>query len=245
MPLTVLGQAHHTVAELQDLLAKDDHLILMMYAAYAPRMADVAVQDPTWLADWGALQNRYSAAKDQATKAISNARLSVGTPNQMIPAEAAFQALAKATKQNPDRITKGDLQDLSNRLMNLGISPDYSGTPQPRWGSDLDQIIRDALKPLTIPLDAAEKKLKDLFDDNPVSEPTHYPKTWLLAILGVIGGILGLRWASRTVSENKKYALPALNAAATLQPELIPIAIAADTFHKSLPTTAVVEEKKP
>lgn len=97
-----------TVADVQDLLANWD-----------PRMAALNAQavglDPDILTDLAALTNRYNSAAGAAKKAISDTGWDP-VPVAMRPMQSAYDAILGALKQVPGTITKGDYDDVNQRV---------------------------------------------------------------------------------------------------------------------------------
>lgn len=100
-----------------------------------------------FLADYNALVSRWTKARDDETD-----RFYV-LPIEIAPALDGWNHLMHAVRQAwrdelpnppPDQtppVTKGDLQDLNDRLTAAGGKPDYSNTPQPDARDDFDLRI--------------------------------------------------------------------------------------------------------
>lgn len=142
--MTVAGQ--ESVAELADLLRIHDDLNTKLANAYAAFSPAWVAKDPAafeaWTNDWNAYQARYQKAHDGAEKVIDVAKLDVVTPDTLIPAQGAYDAVMKALEQNypPDGAPRatGDFADLVDRLSAAGA--DVSGLVplQPTPGIDAD-----------------------------------------------------------------------------------------------------------
>jgi hypothetical protein len=137
--MTILGKA--TVAELKDLVANKDCVIAQLEKAYSAIVSnwasnDIAAQSD-WFADWNSFMVRYGSARKTAEAAFTAAHLTT-TPNDMIEAQGPWDAILRALKQVDGTVSKGDLQDLDNRLQAAGGNPDYSMCPQPTVNTDVD-----------------------------------------------------------------------------------------------------------
>jgi hypothetical protein len=131
----------YTVAELSDLLkAKDEEMHAMdtAYNAYAPNWHGPDADN--FANDWHALQARYASARTAATNTIANA--SSWIPANMNPADGDYHAVINSLIQVEGTTTKGDLQDLYNRLSAAQKKPvegpDFK-VSQPTKGSDADE----------------------------------------------------------------------------------------------------------
>lgn len=167
--MTIFGS--YTVAELIDLLAAKDYEIGQIQQAIDSRHGNPV--DATFAADWKAVQDRYNAAKTVANAAIALAKVTPG-PNSMILADSEYQGVLKAVKQDPSTITKGDLQDIHNRLDAAGSTPVYPKMPQPDPDSDFEEN--------------AIKTLDKLPGGGPPSPPMPW---WKKALIGA-GGVVAL-----------------------------------------------------
>src|SRR5215471_20284645 len=150
-----------TVAELKDLVAAKDYTISQLGKARdAFQWGDPAAASD-WDSDFTALKVRYALARAMADAAFGRAALMLTTPNALIPAPLEWDAIIKAIRQNPDTQTKGDLQDLSDRLNAAGQKVDYSNTPQPKKGQDADlNVYKQADTVIKKGEDAAKKGTK-------------------------------------------------------------------------------------
>lgn len=166
--MTIFGS--YTVAELIDLLSAKDYEIEQIQKAIDSRKG--AAVDATFAADWKALQDRYNAAKTVANAAIAIAKVTPG-PNSLIVADSEYQGVLKAVKQDPSTITKGDLQDIHNRLDSAGSAPSYPNMPQPDPDSDFEEN--------------AIKTLDKLPGGGPPSPPMPWWKKGLIAASAVVG----------------------------------------------------------
>jgi hypothetical protein len=132
--MTVLGR--HSVGELRDWLASIDYEMAQIASAYGLFAPVWQAQDPgshqDWAADWAALQTRYGAARGRAQSLLARARLELGIPDSVLPAEDEWQAVRHALARTPGQVAKGDLQDLYARLEGAQGKPvDVSRVPQP------------------------------------------------------------------------------------------------------------------
>jgi len=108
-----------TIADLRQLIkAKDDEL-----AQIEKHLRDTPGKvDPDWLSDWKALKDRYAKVRDAAQKAMGQSGGFLGPADRFFEgftsAKQYYDALLKALQQSyPDlHVTKGDLQDLFNRM---------------------------------------------------------------------------------------------------------------------------------
>lgn len=186
--MTILGQ--YTVAELEDLIAAKDYAVNQLsYAYFGDAGKHDLHKDITWPADFTALSIRYNDAKSKAQNLISALKVSNPLiPNNLIPADATYKAILKSLRTSPNTISKGDLQDLSNRLAALGIQTDYSAMPQPKSGSDIEL---SALKAANVALAPFE---------HPIPSPKKHPVIWIAGILGLIAGYFGIRAVGRVAA---------------------------------------------
>src|ERR1700722_18450202 len=174
--MTILGQ--YTVAELEDLIAAKDYAVNQLsYAYFGDAGKHDLHKDSTWPTDFTALSIRYNDAKSKAQGMATALKASNPLiPNNLIPADAAYKAVLKSLRASPTTISKGDLQDLSNRLAALGIQTDYSGMPQPKSGSDIEMSVLKATNVALAPF------------DHPIPPPKKHPTLWIVGILGLIAG---------------------------------------------------------
>ena len=130
--MSVLGK--QTVAELKDLLAAKDYTVGQLDRAYADFAPSWVNRDPQgftdWTSDWNALHRRYESARASAQRAIDLAKVNV-LGDSLIVADVEYHGMLTALKQVDGTITKGDLQELVNRITAAGKAPDLSQTPQP------------------------------------------------------------------------------------------------------------------
>jgi hypothetical protein len=190
--MTLLGKP--TVAELKDLLAAKDYTIGQLDRAYADFAPTWVARDSAaftdWTSDWNAFHKRYDTARTAAQRAIDFAKLNVA-PESLLVAEDEYGAVLKALKQIDGTITKGDLQDLYDRIAGAGKTPDLSRTPQPA-ATDMDLRAYSAadrtLKAVEAVGKAAAKPAASLFT----------PRTVLLGFL-CVGLIAGVAAAARRV----------------------------------------------
>jgi len=130
----------YTIAELRDLLvAKDQEIDAMLnaYNAFAPSWHGSDADD--FANDWHALQSRYASARTAASSAIANASSFI--PDNMNPADSEYRAVIGALIAHEGTVSKGDLQDLYNRLSAAQKKPvEAPGfhVAQPTKGTDAD-----------------------------------------------------------------------------------------------------------
>jgi hypothetical protein len=186
--MTILGQ--YTVAELEDLIAAKDYAVNQLsYAYFGDAGKHDLHKDPTWPTDFTALSIRYNNAKTKAQNLISALKVSNPLiPNNVIPADAPYKSILKSLRASPNTISKGDLQDLSNRLAALGIQTDYSAMPQPKSGSDIELSAFKAANVALAPL------------EHPIPSPTKHPTLWIVGILGLVAGYFGVRAVGRVAA---------------------------------------------
>lgn len=142
--MTVAGVP--SVAELRDLVAAKDFEMAAMTKSYADWSPAWVAKDPAgyidYTNDWDALQKRYASARHMADNDFSGVGTviaSAALDETQIPAADGWNAILSALKRDPTTISKGDLQDLYNRIVASGApSPDFTGMPQPKKGSDAD-----------------------------------------------------------------------------------------------------------
>lgn len=161
--MTILGQ--NTVDELRDLVAAKDYTIAQIDKAYAPFASAWRARDASaaeaWEADFAALRRRYAAAKVLAAEAFTRAQFTVGVRDSLIPASVEYDAILKAIRKDPNVQSRGDLQDLSDRLAAQGVRIDYAKTPQPKAVDEDLQVYKGADTLLKKGEAAAEKAAKD------------------------------------------------------------------------------------
>jgi hypothetical protein len=145
---TLLGD--WSLAELQELLAAKDKEFQVLDSAYANTSANQWSNPQVqadWVSDWMALKNRYNQAKSTALNVISVANSNfLAPPLTMTTAEPYYTNVLRAIKQNPNTITKGDLDDVHNRLNSIKPIPAYT-VPQPSKANDFATTVSQALAP--------------------------------------------------------------------------------------------------
>jgi hypothetical protein len=156
---TLLGM--HTVAELKDLLAAKDYQLAQLGQAFS-KATGWATSDPTsyaaWQTDFSALMQRYNAARTQAQAIVDANSASIIPANMDVTGEGPYELVLAAIHHDPEQT--GDLTDLDRRLTKgAGVTADYSQTPQPTSGSDVDLSVYQgagkALDAVGLPKDAA------------------------------------------------------------------------------------------
>jgi len=152
----VLGQK--SLADVQDFLTSVRYRMQQMAAALG-QVDPSKVKDHSAFAslmvDAGNLKTRVSRADAAATAAISSAV----TPLAYTPAQAVYDGLVKAMRQNapPDGapLSRGDYVDVVNRIKQVGgVAVDLSQVPQPR-AADPDRTFLNQSAPLAYGVDAA------------------------------------------------------------------------------------------
>lgn len=138
--MTFLGA--HTVPELADWLDALDFQVTQMQAAAASSSGAWATRDAAgfaaWSRDWAAFLARYGAAR-----AAGRARIAAAA-TELLPAtantcEAEWQAVEAALNAAPGGPSAPEnFQGLYARLAAARGAVDFSGTPQPRRGTDAD-----------------------------------------------------------------------------------------------------------
>lgn len=137
--MTLFG--HHVVSELKDLLNTKDFVISKVEARRgSPAFA--TMPDGTWDEDWATFKARYAKAHAKAMVKIivfdsdATKALSLGTNAvraSLVPCEDEYQAVLKALTRIEGNISKGDFQDLYNRI-DPTRTIDFSAMPQPTAG---------------------------------------------------------------------------------------------------------------
>jgi hypothetical protein len=142
----------YSVAELADLLVAKDQEMKALEDAWRKYDAQWMSYDPAadnaWMADFNLLKNRYGAARVKASASVAAAE-SAHEDEKNIGADAEFKGVIASLKQDPTTVSKGDLQDLWDRLQNAmttralltGQKPQIIPAPnvwQPAKGSDAD-----------------------------------------------------------------------------------------------------------
>jgi hypothetical protein len=138
----ILGQ--HTVAELRYLVAAKDvqtGALVDQAAKYRPAWeAKDKAQADEWFRDFAAYRARYAEARKKAAAQFAWADNHTSVSDNVVPAEAEWQAVIRAVKQAGDSgpETKGDLIDLHRRFWDAGGPSFTSQVPQPSASSDVD-----------------------------------------------------------------------------------------------------------
>ena len=141
--MSVLGNP--AIPDLQALIAAKDYALNQIgnaYNAFASQWAqqDLAAQ-ADWFNDWGALLNRYGAAKQESSSWMAVESDLTLTPSLTPVPQNYWDDILKAVQQSypVSTTTKGDLDDLNNRLIAAsGKNIDYSQMPQPPADADLE-----------------------------------------------------------------------------------------------------------
>ena len=188
--MTVLGQ--QTVAELRDLLAAKDYTVRQIEQAYKDFASTWEKRDASaftdWTADWHTFRRRYDAARASAQHAIDGAKLNP-LSDSLLPADAEYQGVLHALKQVDGTITRGDLQDLYNRITAAGKTPDVSQTPQPK-APDEDLRAYKAADTAVKAVETAERAVAKS------AENALSPKVVIAGLLG-LGLVLGVAVAAK------------------------------------------------
>lgn len=144
--MTVAGM--HSVAELEDLVKAKQYTVSQLtnaYKAFADKWQTMdRIGHDDWLNDWRAFAIRYEKAILSA-KAVMTIAAGMTLPNALIPAEGTYQEVLRAcTRQTDGSYSKGDLQDLHNRLSQAREKEvEYPKMPQPGIHTDLDLTVHD------------------------------------------------------------------------------------------------------
>jgi hypothetical protein len=130
-----------SVSDLEDLIRLNDMRVAETKKSYQAFSTAWQARNPiawnAWTRDWNDLLQRYKKASDAAGYAIISSQANP-LPKSMIPAGAAYEAVARSVQQIPMKMTKGDLTDLMGRLRQAGQAVDESKTQQPS-APDLSQ----------------------------------------------------------------------------------------------------------
>lgn len=160
---------HHVVAELKDLVSAKDFVIAKTEAF----RATVAAPDASWDADWAAFKARYAKAHASAmvkilafdsafTQAMSLGQ--AGVRSSVVPCEDEYQGILTALTRIAGSLSKGDYQELYNRIDPTGKAIDFSKMPQPT-AVDADLNVLNGATVATNTMDdiaaAALKKAKE------------------------------------------------------------------------------------
>ncbi len=192
--MTIAG--HHTVAELREWLEHIDYEVAQVEASFASIHASWAAQDPTaakeWASEWDTLRGRYRTVRLRAEIAIARAKVAIGVSDSVIPAEDEWQAVLHALSVTPGTVSRGDLQDLYNRLSAVSAKPviDASKAPKPH-AADADLSV---LQAANATIRAGEKAAAALVD---AAEKTKMSPGTKVIVLG--GVVLGLFLAAKSV----------------------------------------------
>jgi hypothetical protein len=140
-----------SLAELQELIDAKDKEFQVLDSAYANTQSsqwpNPQVQGD-WVNDWTSLKSRYNQAKSAALNVISIAKANfLAPPLSMTTAEPYYSNVIHALKQNPNTITKGDLDDVHQRLNAIKPIPTYT-VPQPSKANDFATSLSQVLAPL-------------------------------------------------------------------------------------------------
>lgn len=139
----------HTIADLRQLVAAQDYTFNQMDSQTVKLLLPPLVMDPRvadWMQDWQNLKNRYAAARGKAQAAIDSWSIQ---PDSIRTAEDEYQGILKSldtSLANPqlNGYQKGDLQDMLNRMTEIGAHPQFPNTPQPDPRQDFDQQFLDS-----------------------------------------------------------------------------------------------------
>jgi hypothetical protein len=129
---TVLGV--YSVEDLDKLIRAKDHDMAAMGAEVA-KSADPSVRE-----DWTALNRAYQVARAAGLKAIADGRSSI-VPDSLeatYNTNAAYKAVVAALQPVPMQTTRGDMQDIGNRLIAAGWRGPPALPPDLRLQSDAD-----------------------------------------------------------------------------------------------------------
>lgn len=133
----------HSIADLKQLIAAQDYVFSQIDGQVPkllvpPLVLDSRVAD--WMSDWQKLKTRYAAARANAQKVVNEWSIQ---PDSVRTAEDEYQGILKALDSslaNPqlNGYQKGDLQDLYNRMAEIGAHPQFPDMPQPNPKDDFD-----------------------------------------------------------------------------------------------------------
>jgi hypothetical protein len=131
----------NTVAELRDWVDALEYEFNQIHAAFLVTGPKWQAEDPVTYADWrrdyDALRLRYAKAHTLAVARLKNAASDV-LPETMASADTEWNALNRAIRAVDGMQTKGDVQEVHNRLVTWHGPIDFSRMPQPRPGTDFD-----------------------------------------------------------------------------------------------------------
>jgi hypothetical protein len=166
----------HTITDLKQLVAAQDYTFSQIDGQVPkllvpPLVLDSRVAD--WMADWQKLKARYADARAKAQKTIEAWSIQ---PDSVRSAEDEYQGILKSLDSSLANLQlngyqKGDLQDLYNRMAEIGAHPQFPNMPQPTKTGDFDAQLSDSvntglLSPLADlgegivhPMDALKKQL--------------------------------------------------------------------------------------
>jgi hypothetical protein len=162
----------HTIADLKQLVAAQDYTFSQIDGQVPkllvpPLVLDARVAD--WMADWQKLKARYATARANAQKTIDSWSIQ---PDSIRTAEDEYQGVLKSLDSslaNPqlNGYQKGDLQDLYNRMAEIGAHPQFPNMPQPDPKDDFDtqfiqktESIADVGHAIVHPWDALTGRFK-------------------------------------------------------------------------------------
>lgn len=153
----------HTADELRDLVKAKDYDIGQVQAAADAAGAAWQASDPLgysdWLADWKRFRDRYAKARTTATIKLTAADILPG-PDSLKPVEGAWQGILRALSVVDGVQTKGDFQELHNRLVAATNKPvDFSKQPTP-IAHDTDLAVYHAADTGVRAIEAGEKAAK-------------------------------------------------------------------------------------
>lgn len=144
----------HSIADLKQLVAAQDYTFSQIDAQVPkllvpPLVLDSRVVD--WMTDYQALKARYATARAKAETAISAWSIQ---PDTVRTAENEYQGILQSLDSslaNPQLAgyQKGDLQDLYNRMAEIGAHPQFPNMPQPDPKQDFDTQFIQQTAPLS------------------------------------------------------------------------------------------------
>lgn len=169
--------AGHSTADLKALIANKDVEMNAMALQMPSASADIKT-------DFAALQKKYQAARDGAQSVT-------GVLGAMVPdfmnsgIDVAYNNIVTALQPAPNAVTKGDKQDIANRLTAGGWKPSYK-LPQP-----LQQDAGSALLQVTDPKNIGDaiKKIPDVLPQ-PWKWIVEHPNEIIIGAVVVVGGVL-------------------------------------------------------
>ncbi len=144
----------HTIADLKQLVAAQDYTFSQIQAQESKLLTPPLVADPRvpdWVADWEMLKRRYAVARALAESAITSWSIQ---PDTIRTAEVEYQGILKSLDSSLANTAlngyqKGDLQDMVNRMTEIGAHPQFPNMPQPDPKQDFDTQFIETTQPFS------------------------------------------------------------------------------------------------